>query len=121
LTDWGTIKVDPVTYHTTADAIFAGGDCVTGASTVIEAIAGGQHAAKNIDKMLGGSGNLPNDIGLSFTKPDEEILAQSLPRVEEKIIPLEKRKRGFAEVVLGLDREQALAEACRCLRCDLER
>ena len=121
LTDFGTIKVDPVAYNTTVDRIFAGGDCVTGASTVIEAIAGGQRAAKSIDKLLGGSGSLPCDTGFSFTKPDEEILAQSTPRVEEKIIPLEKRKRGFAEVVLGLDRQQAIAEACRCLRCDLEK
>jgi len=121
LTDWGTIKVDPVTYNTTVDRIFAGGDCVTGASTVIEAIAGGQRAAKSIDKLLGGSGNLPYDAGFSFTKPDEETLAQSPPRVEEKIIPLEKRWRGFAEVVIGLDRQQALTEACRCLRCDLEK
>ncbi len=121
LTDWGTIKVDSVTYSSTVDRIFAGGDCVTGASTVIEAIAGGQRAAKSIDKLLGGSGNLPYDIGFSFTRPDEETLAQSPPRVEEKIIPLEKRKRGFAEVVLGLGRQQAVAEACRCLRCDLEK
>jgi len=121
LTDWGTVKVDPVTFNTTVDRIFAGGDCVTGASTVIKAIAGGQRAAISIDKLLGGSGNLPHDVGFSFTKPDEETLAQSPPRAEEKIIPLEKRKRGFAEVVLGLDREQALTEAGRCLRCDLEK
>jgi len=120
LTDWGKIKVDPVTYNTTVDRIFAGGDCVTGASTVIEAIAGGQRAAKSIDKLLGGSGGLPYDTGFSFAKPDEETLAQSSPRVEEKIVPLEKRRRGFAEVVLGLDRQQALTEARRCLRCDLE-
>jgi NADPH-dependent glutamate synthase beta subunit-like oxidoreductase len=37
------------------------------------------------------------------------------------MISLSKRKRGFAEVVLGLDREQAITEAGRCLRCDLER
>jgi len=121
LTDWGTIKIDPVTFNTTVDRIFAGGDCVTGASTVIKAIAGGQRAAISIDKLLGGSGNLPHDVGFSFTKFEEESLAQSPPRAEEKIIPLEKRKRGFAEVVLGLDREQALTEAGRCLRCDLEK
>jgi len=120
LTKWGTVKVDPVRLNTTVDSIFSGGDCVTGAASVIGAIAAGQKAAVSIDKILGGSGNLPHDVGFSFTKPDEETLAQSPPRAEEKIIPLEKRKRGFAEVVLGLDREQALTEAGRCLRCDLE-
>jgi NADPH-dependent glutamate synthase beta subunit-like oxidoreductase len=121
LTKWGTVKVDPVGLNTTVDSIFSGGDCVTGPASVIGAIAAGQKAAVSIDKILGGSGNLPHDVGFSFTKPDEETLAQSPPRAEEKIIPLEKRKRGFAEVVLGLDREQALTEAGRCLRCDLEK
>jgi NADPH-dependent glutamate synthase beta subunit-like oxidoreductase len=120
LTSWGTVKVDPVTYGSSVGEIFAGGDCVTGPSSVIEAIAGGQKAAVSIDRMLGGSGELPRDIGFSFTMPDEESLAQELPRVAEKMIPLEQRRRGFAEVVLGLDREQAGLEAGRCLRCDLE-
>jgi len=120
LTNWGTIKTDPVTLKTTCDKIFSGGDCVRGADTVIQAIADGQKAAVNIDKMLGGNGTLPHDTGFSITKPDEEKLAESMPRIEEKSIPLDKRMRGFAEVVLGLDRQQAVGEAGRCLRCDLE-
>jgi len=120
LTDRGTVKVDPVTFATGIDKIFSGGDCVTGAATVIQAIAAGQKAAVNIDKMLGGAGNLPPDTGFSFTKPDEDALADVLERLEEQTIPLSKRKRGFAEVVLGIGREQAAAEAGRCLRCDLE-
>ncbi len=120
LTAWGTIKVDPVSRNTTVREIFSGGDCVSGPSTVIGAIASGQQAAVHIDRLLGGSGELPGDTGFSFVKPDEETLAKSPPRAEEKIIPPDKRKRGFAEVVLGLDREQAVCEASRCLRCDLE-
>jgi NADPH-dependent glutamate synthase beta subunit-like oxidoreductase len=120
LTSWGLIKTDPVTLKTTDAKIFSGGDCVRGAATVIEAIADGQKAAINIDKLLGGNGILPQDTGFSITKPDEETLAQSIPRAEEKFIPLDKRTRGFAEVVLGLDRQQAMGEAGRCLRCDLE-
>ena len=121
LTKWGTIKVDPVSLKATVGDIFAGGDCVTGPSSVIEAIAAGQKAAVSIDKLLGGNGELPQDTGFSFTKPDEEALAEAPPRFEEKEIPIEQRKRGFAEVVLGIDREQALGEAGRCLRCDLEK
>ncbi|MHC4156119.1 MAG: NADH-quinone oxidoreductase subunit NuoF [Planctomycetota bacterium] len=108
LTSWGTVKVDPVTFGTSVPEMF------------IEAIAGGQKAAVNIDRMFGGSGELPSDIGFSFTKPDEETFARELPRAEEKMIPLSQRKRGFAEVVLGLEHEQAALEAARCLRCDLE-
>lgn len=121
LTDWGTIKVNPVSQNTTVGEVFAGGDCVTGPSSVISAIAAGQKAAVNIDKLLGGTGQLPQDTGFSFTKPDEDELAQAPPRPEEKVITIKEQKRGFAEVVLGLDREQALTEAGRCLRCDLEK
>jgi NADPH-dependent glutamate synthase beta subunit-like oxidoreductase len=121
ITEQGTLKVDPATFKTTADQIFAAGDCVTGPSSVIKAIAGGQRAAVSIDKMLGGSGILPQDTGFSLVKPDEDSLAGVSVRAEEKTIPLSQRKRGFAEVVLGLDREQALTEAGRCLRCDLEK
>jgi len=121
LTKWGTIKVNPVHKGTTARGIFAGGDCVSGPASVIDAIAAGQKAAISIDKLLGGSGELPRDTGFSFVKPDEEVLAQGPPRFEEEIIPPSQRRRGFAEVVLGIDREQALAEAGRCLRCDLEK
>ncbi|NQT24683.1 NADH-quinone oxidoreductase subunit NuoF [candidate division KSB1 bacterium] len=121
LTDWGTIKVDPVTYQTGQAGLFAGGDCVTGAATVIGAIAAGQKAAVSIDRMLGGKGLLPLDIGFSLSKPDEEALATAPDRAEETVVPLAKRSRGFAEVVLGLDRQSAIGEAGRCLRCDLER
>ncbi|MBN1806166.1 MAG: NADH-quinone oxidoreductase subunit NuoF [Sedimentisphaerales bacterium] len=121
LTKWGTIKVNPVDFSTTVDSIFSGGDCVTGPSSIIKAIAAGQKAAVGIDKKLGGNGNLPRDIGFTFTKPDEEVLAKSVARPKEKNISLKKRKRGFEEVVLGLDQPLALEEAARCLRCDLEK
>jgi len=120
LTKWGTIKVDPVTMSTSVIEIFAGGDCVTGPASVIDAIAAGQKAAVSIDRLLGGSGELPQDTGFSCVRPDKEMLEQAPPRLEEEVIPVEQCKRGFAEVVLGIDREQALAEAGRCLRCDLE-
>jgi len=120
LTDWGTIKIDPVTLKTSTERILSGGDCVRGASTVVEAVADGQRAAMSIDKMLGGPGILPQDSGFSIAKPDEETMLQSIPRAEEEFVPVDKRMRGFAEVILGLDRRQAVAEAGRCLRCDLE-
>ncbi len=120
LTERGTIRTDPVTLRTTRAEIFAGGDCVTGAASVISAVAAGQRAAVNIDRMLGGKGLLPHDIGIALASA-RETPCGTCSRVEEKMISVQKRKRGFAEVVLGLDREQATTEAGRCLRCDLER
>jgi len=120
LTERGTIRTDPVTLRTTRAEIFAGGDCATGAASVISAVAAGQRAAVNIDRMLGGKGLLPHDIGIALAAP-QDTPCGTCSRLEEKMISLQKRQRGFAEVVLGLDREQATTEAGRCLRCDLER
>ena len=49
--DWGGIIIDDITM-TTKDGVFAGGDAVSGAATVILAMGAGKKAAKNIDKYL---------------------------------------------------------------------
>jgi len=51
LTKWGTIKVND-RYETTLDKVYAGGDIITGASTVISAIAAGKDAANEIIMKL---------------------------------------------------------------------
>ncbi len=53
-TKWGTIVADEVTGKTTKPAVWAGGDIVTGAATVISAMGAGKHAAADIDKYLRG-------------------------------------------------------------------
>lgn len=50
----GTIVVDPVTLQTSVSGVFAGGDAVTGALTVISAMGQAKKAAKNITKYLNG-------------------------------------------------------------------
>ena len=50
----GTIKADPETGQTSKPRVFAGGDIVTGAATVIEAMGAGKRAARAIHKMLTG-------------------------------------------------------------------
>ena len=49
---WGGIVVEETTGQTSRDAVFAGGDAVTGASTVISAMGAGKQAARAIDKMI---------------------------------------------------------------------
>jgi formate dehydrogenase major subunit len=115
------IEADPVTGATSADGVFAGGDCVSGGATVIEAIRAGQRAAVAIDRRLGGSGVLPANVGMSLRRPTEEELERILPRAAEPWLALEQRKKSFVEVICGLKPEQACYEAGRCLRCDLER
>ncbi len=49
---WGGIIVDEATMKTSKDAVYAGGDTVTGAATVILAMGAGKTAANAIDEML---------------------------------------------------------------------
>lgn len=48
----GGIIVEEGTGKTTKDAVYAGGDAVTGAATVISAMGAGKAAAKAIDEFL---------------------------------------------------------------------
>ena len=48
----GYIVADPETGRTSKDGVWAGGDIVTGAATVIEAMGAGKRAAKDIEKYL---------------------------------------------------------------------
>jgi glutamate synthase (NADPH/NADH) small chain len=52
LTKWGNIIADPETCKTNKKGVFAGGDIVTGAATVILAMGAGKKAAKAIDDYL---------------------------------------------------------------------
>lgn len=51
---WGGIIADPETGKTSLDRVYAGGDAVTGAATVILAMGAGKSAGKAIDEELSG-------------------------------------------------------------------
>jgi len=50
----GTVVADEVTGKTVKPKVWAGGDIVTGAATVISAMGAGKRAAADIDKYLRG-------------------------------------------------------------------
>ena len=52
LNRWKCIVADEETGKTTKDRVYAGGDAVTGAATVILAMGAGKKAAKAIDEFL---------------------------------------------------------------------
>jgi glutamate synthase (NADPH/NADH) small chain len=56
-TKWGTAVADEETGRTTKPSIWAGGDVVTGAATVISAMGAGKRAAADIDRFLRGEIN----------------------------------------------------------------
>lgn len=122
----GTIVADPRTLATGRKGVFAGGDAATGAATVIEAIAAGQRAACSIRRYLQGEDLTPlvernghEPIEVPSVMPTEEQLEERhRPRIAQ--IPLADKKTSFKEVVLPYSTKEAMEEASRCLRCDLE-
>jgi len=51
-TKWGTVVADEATGKTVKPGVWAGGDIVTGAATVISAMGAGKRAAADIDRFL---------------------------------------------------------------------
>jgi NADH-quinone oxidoreductase subunit F len=123
---WGSLVVDENTLATTIQGIFAGGDFITGPSTVIEAIASGRRAALAIDRYLSGIKGRLRILDEKSSMPVEDRLAfaeetlEEKPRIEVELEDAEQRKKDFREVEKGFTEADARREATRCLRCDLE-
>jgi len=115
----GWIAADPRTGATSVPWLFAGGDAVTGPSSVVEAIAAGERTAVAIDHMLTGEEHAfwrgYCDAGANF-----DPNADPVPYAREKLptIALEKRRQNFTEVEQPWNEATALGQAKRCLRCD---
>ena len=125
VTKGGALHIDPDTLETSRPGVFAGGDVVTGPNTVVEAIAAGKKAAVMISRYLRGeklmqpaSPRLPEHYIEPLVLDDVALAASG--RAKPPSIPLEKRRSGFEEVELVLDVKDAMMEARRCLRCDLD-
>jgi len=122
-TGFDTLQVDPETLQTNIDGVFAGGDVVSGPADVIASITAGRLAASSIDQYLGGDG----DIDEVLAPPEGEAEPFNVEeaegekyRIAMKLLPLEKRGNCFDLVELGYEIGEAVEEAGRCLRCDLE-
>ena len=117
-----TLDVDPESLSSGMAGLFAAGDAVVGAGTVVEGMAAGRKAVASIIRYLGG--NEPNKR--------EPSLNESLKRVRETVnidFPAERERRlmptlsareaaaSFQEVELGYDEETGRKEAARCLNC----
>jgi NADH-quinone oxidoreductase subunit F len=118
LNDREFIAVNPVNGQASEEWVFAGGDAVSGPSSVIEAIAAGEKAAVGMHAFLAGKGDIlwriPRTVD-TFFDPDADPVMGGRPGL--KLIPVSRRK-GFAEVETTWSAGVALAETKRCLRCD---
>jgi len=123
---WGGLTVDENSLVTNIPGIFAGGDFITGPSTVIKAIASGRRAALAIDRYLSGKKGrleIPDEksaMGEDIMLASDSDMNDEKPRMKAKMEKVGDRVRDFREVEKGLTREDAHLEAVRCLRCDLE-
>jgi NADPH-dependent glutamate synthase beta subunit-like oxidoreductase len=116
----GRIIIDEETMQTSLPGVYAGGDGVYGPSSVIEALRDGRKAAHSIDVSLGGEGlPIPDLEATEFVgRPMniEEIRFQE--QVIGRELNPEERVKGFGEVELGYNTDEALREATRCWKCD---
>ena len=95
---------------------FAGGDAVTGPSTVIRAIAAGKVAAANIDNFLGYN----HVIHAAVEDIPEAPLSPTTAcgRVNIRTRPACECVDNFDDIKEGMTEEEVLQESSRCLRCD---
>ncbi len=119
LNEKGALEIDRFTSATSEKGVFAGGDISQWASNVvINAIADGKRAATNIDKFLGGSGQLNKGKFFDITLSQDTEVTEPHRRFPMRKIPVKDRIDNFQEVELGFHKLDALAETLRCLHCE---
>jgi NADPH-dependent glutamate synthase beta subunit-like oxidoreductase len=116
-TSRGLLAVDRA-QQTGADKVWAGGDAASMARFVTEAIGMGKRAALEIDRALRGA--VADVVDPAPAVAIDAIALHHHPktaRAPERVRPALERLSSALEVQLGLDAEQALAEAARCFSC----
>lgn len=126
ITKKNNVEVNEFTLQTSIPGVFAGGDCVTGPTTVIKSMGMGKRAGFMIERYLKNErleASLPvKDLAdkekllhdIETKKRDMEL---NTKRVKEQELSLEERKSSFKEVQKGYSNEEAIEEARRCMAC----
>lgn len=133
---WGHIVIDETTMMTNVRGVFAGGDCATGAATVVEGVGAGRKGAYAIDAWLKGADSAgvaaaiwretPRFFDIGAEAMSKAQLAEMpVLDAEARVAAFRSSKHvgsvdgdgAFAEVELGFDEETAVQEAGRCLLC----
>ncbi len=114
------LRIDPETFETPFDNVFAGGDAVRGASTLIRAIADGKRVAETIRQKA------MKDFQLEAPQVIRDVDIENLQYKQARRrfgIPAPQRpfdqRHGFDLVTETLDEVSARKEAERCLQCDV--
>jgi NADPH-dependent glutamate synthase beta subunit-like oxidoreductase len=116
-TDGGLIGVDE--FGRVADRVFVGGDVMRGPSMVVDALGDGKRAARDIDRVLRGAA-LEHDPEPEVM-PYEKLNTAYFRHADRVPVPLsppaERAASQVTEVTLAYSREEAVAEADRCMSC----
>lgn len=126
-TRWNTLVADPETMACGRPGVFAGGDVVLGARTVIEAIASANRAADAIDRYLRTGQSSVNEqhvmegqiekIGV-YREDGVPEMVGGRERLEEEAAPVDERICSFIEAELGFKNpSEVVGEAERCIKC----
>ena len=116
--EWNLVKTTGAAGETSHPKVFAGGDVVTGAASVVEAVAAGREAAGRMMRVFTGASEPEfeertvvgiEDINTAYFTRSKRTL---LPR-----IPAAEAVKGFTEIYTGFDEELLRCEADRCFSC----
>ncbi len=95
--------------------VFTGGDCATGPSSVIRAIAAAKVIAANIDEYLGYHHIITADVEIPKPRLDDRTPCGRVNMTEREVC---ERIHDFEGVEHCMTEQEAKQEADRCLRCD---
>ncbi len=121
----GTIEVDDYSMQTGEPGVFSGGDCVTGPATLVEAVAAGNKAAKNIDEYIKSGSCKPSDMdklatvlnGIELGEQRGMSVIAQRQRQSPPELKMADRMRDFSEAEQCFTPGAVAQEAGRCLRC----
>ena len=117
-----SIVVKENSLATETEGVFAAGDVVYGTKSVILAIASGRDAAVEIDKYLGGDGDISETLAPKQHADSKIGKVEGFGyfgRTKTQVTPAAERQDNFNEVDHGICDADICGEASRCLQCDL--
>ena len=108
-------------FKTSVDGVFSAGDAITGISFVIKAIQQGRLVTAEIDRYLGGDGQIAETLCERSADPHIGRIEgfAALERVEQDLRPADERVKDEIDVYNTYSCDQAKCESERCLQCDL--
>lgn len=126
---WDSPKVNSKSLQSSLPNVFFGGDAAFGPKNIISAVANGHQAAISIDLFCQNADPIDDRSDTSFNLVSQKMgihewsYQSGIDHQVRNLVPHiswdEAVKSLVSEVELGFDEKLALAEASRCLNCDV--